>query len=669
VRFKIIVSSAALTIWVNTGLCAEPIQASALPIDQFTRFDEFGNVKLAPDGQYLALTTGKRGRSILAFYDRQAKKFVGKIESQDRFEIESLQWVSNTRLIYTLAERYPWEVTPVSTGEILAIDRDGRNQQFIYGYRAGQKQTGSLIKQREASYATPEVISTLKNDDKNILIAEYPWREGPGAYYFDPDAKPTVYRLNVFTGQKQRITRVPLSAANVLVDGNDQVRFAVGRDAQSKLAVVWKARPDDDWTTFELPGFREQTVVPELFSADNRSVLFTGVLEKQAWRALYRLNLDSKEITPVFAFDASDVQGVVLDFARKEVVGVRGYTDKPIYGWLNAKDPAARVYSALHRAFAGHEVYVPSITDDGRTAVVFAGSDINPGDYFLFDTQKLAAEFFQPARHWIVPDRMRHKESVSIQASDGMKLQGYVTRPQGTGPFPMVVLPHGGPHGVRDEWFFDSEVQLLANRGYAVLQVNFRGSDGFGMDFRSAGYGEWGARMQDDITDATHWAMREKIADPERMCIFGASYGAYAALMGVVREPKLYRCAIGYAGVYDLELMFSSGDTPKSRTGRSFLKQALGEDRAQMHARSPTYNAKQIEAPVLLIHGTEDWRADFEQAKRMKAALQENGKQFEWIKLSGEGHGAYDEATRREVYERVLAFLDKYLKATQTAAR
>jgi dipeptidyl aminopeptidase/acylaminoacyl peptidase len=189
------------------------------------------------------------------------------------------------------------------------------------------------------------------------------------------------------------------------------------------------------------------------------------------------------------------------------------------------------------------------------------------------------------------------------------------------------------------------------------------------MDFESSGYREWGAKMQDDLTDATRWAIDNKTADPDRICIFGSSYGGYAALMGAVREPKLYRCAIGYAGVYDLELLLSSGDVPRSRLGRAYLNVALGDDVAQLRARSPAFNAAQIQIPTLLIHGKEDSRADFKQAKKMKAALEANRKDFEWMALSREGHGAYDEETRREVYERILQFLDRHLQANARAAR
>jgi dipeptidyl aminopeptidase/acylaminoacyl peptidase len=233
------------------------------------------------------------------------------------------------------------------------------------------------------------------------------------------------------------------------------------------------------------------------------------------------------------------------------------------------------------------------------------------------------------------------------------------------------VFPHGGPHGVRDWWEFDPEVQLLASRGYAVLQVNFRGSGGYGMAFESAGHGEWGAKMLDDIADATRWAVEQKVAPADRICIYGASYGGFAALMGAAREPDLYRCAIGQAGVYDLQLMWESGDIPDMRGGRDYLERVLGTDAARLRAQSPVYNAQNIKAPVLLIHGKADERADYEQARRMKEALEQSQKKFEWLALGREGHGVYDEQTRREVYERILQFLDANLRPSppQASAR
>lgn len=640
-----------------------------LPLEAFTRHDEFGTIKISPDGQFVALSTGKYGRTALVFIDLKEKKIVSGVRAAERFEIDDFYWVSSDRLIYLIAERQPGTSRPTLTGEIFAVDRDGRRHEQIYGYRAAEVSTSTKIKGRSSSYATPEIISVTKNDEKSILIAEYPWRGIGGYWRYNPDAKPIVTRLDVYSGAKRSLGLAPLAGATILVDRNDEVRFAFGENEQFNLAVSWKPQPGAEWSAFELPGFREQSIQPRRFSSDNHSVLFTGVREGEAFAALYRLDLKTKAVEAVHAFENGDVDGVVSDFADREIVGVVGYRDKPVYHWLNQADPAARLYSSLQRAFPGQSVRLTSVTDDGRLAIVFVSSDINPGDYYLFDVPAMKAEYLRSAREWIDPRRMRQKEPVAFAARDGLPLHGYLTRPAGDGPHPLVVLPHGGPHSVRDTWGFDWEVQLLASRGYTVLQVNFRGSGGYGMDFQAAGYREWGGKMQDDVTDATRWAIEQKIATPERICIFGASYGGYAALMGAVREPALYRCAIGFAGVYDLELMLSSADIPDSRSGRAYLDLALGNDVTFLRSRSPVHNAQQIQIPVLLVHGKEDWRVDYEQATRMKSALEQNRKEVEWMSLGREGHGIYDEETRREVYERVLNFLDRHLKGTGVAAR
>jgi len=462
--------------------------------------------------------------------------------------------------------------------------------------------------------------------------------------------------------------QVPLANASVMVDRQDQVRFAIGSDEHSNLAISWKPDPSGPWQAFALPDFKDESVTPELFSEDNQSVYFTGVHDNESLTSLYKLDLNTREVSKVYSAEGADISHLITDLSRKRIIGVVTEVDKPVAHWLDETDRATRIHRALNKAFPGQTISIVSTSHDGLRAIVFVHSDVNPGDYYLFDTQAMKADYFFSASRWIAPQQMHGKEPFAFKARDGVELHGYLTRPGNVGPYPTVVLPHGGPYEVRDRWNYDWEVQLLANRGYAVLQVNFRGSGGYGMDFESSGYREWGGKMQDDITDATHWAIDNKLADTDRICIFGASYGGYAALMGAVREPKLYRCAIGYAGIYDLDLMFSSGDIPQSRLGRDYLNKVLGNDVAQLRSRSPAFNAAQIQIPVLLIHGKEDWRADFKQAKTMKAALEANHKEFEWMALSREGHGVYDEETRREVYERILKFLDRYLQPAETAA-
>ena len=289
-----------------------------------------------------------------------------------------------------------------------------------------------------------------------------------------------------------------------------------------------------------------------------------------------------------------------------------------------------------------------------------------PGRYFLYDAAHGKAEFLLAVRPWIHPERMGEVEPFTMKARDGLALHGYVTRPPGkenARNLPMVVFVHGGPYGVLDFWEYDPWVQMLATRGYAVLQVNFRGSGGYGEAFIRAGYREWGAKMQDDVTDATRWAIAQGIADPRRICIFGGSYGGYAALQGVVRDPDLYRCAIGYVGVYDLALMYSRGDIPQSLYGENYLKVVLGEARDELRRRSPAASAGRIKARMMLVVGGQDKRVPPAQGQAMRSALGKAGVEHEWIHERTEGHGFHGERNVERLMQRIDAFLASSLRS------
>jgi dipeptidyl aminopeptidase/acylaminoacyl peptidase len=637
---------------VNSG--SENLQSvpSQLPIEAFTNYDTFSGIKLSPSGKYAAYLGGKNGRSLLMTITVEGKNPINSVRCRDGFEYKDFHWISDRRIMYELAERQPSGLL-AGTGELFAVDVDGKNHEFIFGYRAGEKQTGSRLSKRQESLSIGKLINPLLNDEKYILIREISFR--------DPDAKPIITMLDSYNGKKKKMGVAPYSNAVVMTDQQDRVRFAIGLNSNLQYSVSWKPDPDGDWADFDLPGFREDSIMPLIMSEDAQSIFFLGTASDSLYTALFCLDLKTKETKKIFGLDDNDIYDVIYDLTGKRIIGVLSYVDKPVAYWLDIMDLAAKIRASLEKTFQGQTVQIVTASKDGSLAVIFVNSDVNPGDYYLFDTKTMKAAHLQTARKWINPDQMRPKQPFTFKARDGLTLHGYITSPAGTGPYPMVVIPHGGPTA-RDTWEFDSEAQLFANRGYAVLQVNYRGSGGLGNEFERKGYNEWGGKIQDDITDATRWAIDQKIAIPDRIGIYGSSFGAYSALEGVIREPELYRCAVGYAGVYDLELMSETGDIPRSKIGKSYLQKVLGIDKDILHAWSPAYTADKIQVPVFLIHGKEDWRADFEHAKKMKSALEKNNKVFEWIALGKEGHGVQDEDTRKEVYERILAFIDKYLK-------
>ena len=625
-----------------------PAAPKQIPVEAFTRFDEFTGMKISPDGRTIALLGGEQGRSQLAFIDLVDKKAVGGLRTRDYTRISTYHWVSPSRLIYTVEGGGPSRSEPLVNDTIYGVDRDGSSHTRVFsGGRA-------------------ELLRTFGKNPDRLLVAEYPLRQVGFYYYYNPEGRVRVRSIDIhsyWSIAPGSVDTSPLKGGRLVLDGSDRVRFTVGTNEQSLAAASWKPDPDGAWQTFDLDGFRREGATAVGFGADDRSALLTGVRLDEEFAALYRLDLPARQASKVFGFGDADVDDVIRDFADREIVGVRGHRERPSEHWIVPEHPVAKAYVALQRAFPGQRVRITSASVDGQRAVVFVDSDISPGDYYLFDTTQQRAEFLRAARAWIDPRSMRPKQPITLAARDGLQLHGYVTRPATDSPAPLVVLPHDGPWGERDTWEFESEVQLLANRGYAVLQVNYRGSTGYGVTFERAGDGEWGGKIQNDLTDATRWAIEQGIARADRICIYGKGYGGYAALMSVVRERGLFRCAIGYGVVYDLTT--EARRPSRTRTEITRIERVFGTDVDKLRSLSPEQDIRSINAPVLLIHGKHDANVEYEQFRQMRHALRRQRKdKVEFMTLPREGSAVYDEETRREVYERILQFLAANLSAS-----
>ena len=407
---------------------------------------------------------------------------------------------------------------------------------------------------------------------------------------------------------------------------------------------------------------------PVGFSADN-AIAYLNVEQAEGPDRIVAYDVATGKRTTVLADETGDP--VVLHAPGTRVpVGALFLDGRPRTAFFDPESEHARLYRSLEAAFEGHAVYITSSTADGRKVLVQVWSDRNPGDFYVYDTVDKKAAYVVARAQWFDPAKMAERRPISFEARDGLKLQGFVTIPAGSDGrgLPMVVLPHGGPFGMFDSWGFDNEAQLLADAGYAVLQVNFRGSGSQGRAFEHAGAREWGGAMQDDITDATRWAVAQGIANASRICIYGSSYGGYAALMGAAKEPTLYRCAAGNVGVYDLPTMHTHGDVQKRGSGVTYLNDWIG-DRDALGAVSPTRMADRIKVPVFLAAGGKDERAPIEHSKQMERALVKAGVPVETAYFPTEGHGYYDDANRYEYYSRLLAFLGKHLGGRTAAER
>lgn len=297
--------------------------------------------------------------------------------------------------------------------------------------------------------------------------------------------------------------------------------------------------------------------------------------------------------------------------------------------------------------------------------LVRSTADIDPGSWYLVDMHDNTVTFVASVKPTVAVEEQRPMQVIQYKASDGLTIPAFLTLPVGDGkPAPTIVLIHGGPTA-RDYWGWNSEVQLLAAHGYAVFQPQFRGSSGFGRKFEEAGFGQWGLAMQDDITSGVEYLIQRGIADPGRICIVGASYGGYAALWGLVKTPQLYRCGVSFAGVTDIEYMLDdSSDRTKSKVGREYMRARLGDpavNKEQFDSVSPLKHADRIQAPVLLMHGEEDERVPISHGKKMKRALEDQGKTVIWHSFEEEEHGFFYVRDEVTYFQTMFAFLDKYL--------
>jgi dipeptidyl aminopeptidase/acylaminoacyl peptidase len=349
-------------------------------------------------------------------------------------------------------------------------------------------------------------------------------------------------------------------------------------------------------------------------------------------------------------------------------VGALYIDAKPRMRFFDANSTDARLFNSLGAAFGDGAAVITSSSADGGLDLVQTFSDRSPGDYYLFDSAAKKADHVVSKAQWIDPADMSPMQAIEFKARDGLAIKGYLTVPKGASGknMPMVVLPHGGPFGVGDSWDYQDEVQMLASAGYAVLQVNFRGSGGRGRAFEQAGARQHGLAMQDDVTDGTRWAIQQGIADPSRICIYGASHGGYAALMGAAKESSLYKCAAGYVGVYDLHARYNQmvADRGSSKT---WANDWIGGDMAMLDANSPVNLASRIKVPVFLAAGRDDPNVPVEQTERMESALKRAGVPVESLYYDGEGHGFYKPEHRREFYVRLLAFLSRNLGGATAA--
>jgi dipeptidyl aminopeptidase/acylaminoacyl peptidase len=642
---------------ISVLLAVGATSAFALDPTPFVRNDVFDDIKISPTGEYIAATIPLDDRVALAILRTDDKSVTGRVSLGPNTAISGFSWVNDERVVLGVAERFGSRDQPYATGELVGVNADGGRDELLVGWRATGAAVGTRISAKKGDRVAAFMVDTLPNDERWAVITTQPFTD-------DPFRK--LERMDVYTGRRITIGRAPILNASFFTDNAGVTRFAWGYDVDLVNKLFYRGDDEAEWIAVP-PGADGAREYPVGFSADNR-LAYLLTERNEGPNVLVEFDPASSSRRIVLQDDNTSPHEILYRNDSQTPIGATFMDGLPRSEFLDPKAPESRLLRSLQAAFPGQYVRVTSTTRDGTRALVEVRSDRNAGDFYLFDTVNKKVDFLLARREWLDPAKMAEVRPVSMTARDGLALQGYLTLPPGRGEknLPMVVMPHGGPFEIYDKWTFEADAQLLAAAGYAVLQPNFRGSGNHGRSFQHAGARQWGKAMQDDVTDATRWAIEQGIADKGRICIHGASYGAYAALMGAVREPDLYRCASGYVGVYNLEMMHRTGDIQSSRSGETYLREWIGE-RKTLKDVSPVYLADRIKVPVLLSGGGEDVRTPVEHTELMEKAIERAGGQVESIYFKTEGHGYYDPENRKAYYSRLLAFLDKHLGAAGTA--
>ena len=629
---------------------------SQIPVSDFTRRADLESARLSPGGDYIATSRFVNDdKHAVGVTEIATNKLTATLAFGTGESVGNYWWANPKRLIAATAINFGRLDQPYLTGELIGIDADGRNHRYLFGYRgtdtAGTKiKTGALAKRASAT-----LTATMRNDPDHVLIQVRPWSNT--RRYSDTPLK--LERLNVMNGTTEALESLGILEADTAADDDGKALLATGLDDGGYWVLRARRAPGAGWTTIPVPGGQANRIWLEGVSRDG----FSGYFVTQrvgSPNCLYEYRFATGMVTEL---QCANFYSVVLSNAERRPIALYFEDGLPRTEYLEPEHPEARRLRAISAALPGQRVRLVGASTDNSRVLLHASADRTPGGYYLLDEKTRNLRFLAPHRRWVDPRLMQPMTPATVKARDGLDVPVFLTARDGLKArrAPMVVLPHGGPHGVRDYWTWNPEVQLLASRGYAVLQVNYRGSSGYGYSFEDAGYRNWGTKVQDDIADATRWAIAQGIADPARICIYGGSFGGYSALMSATREPDLYRCAIGFAGVYDLAAQSAESDIGESKLGRIYLQNAVGSDPNALRDNSPVTHVARIKAALMIAHGTRDQRVPFSQAKLLRAALDAASKPYEWLEYEGEEHGLSKQENEVDFYTRMLAFLDKHI--------
>jgi dipeptidyl aminopeptidase/acylaminoacyl peptidase len=602
--------------------------AQQVPLRDFFKNPEQTGHQVSPDGKYL---------SWLAPYERRLNVYVRPLAGGEatRATSETARDIAG----------YFWK------GDRILYVKDFGGDENFHVVSVDSK-GGDLKDLTPGEKVRAQIVDILYYDDTNIIVSHN--RRDPKVF--------DVFRTNAKTGEEKLIAQNPGNITGWETDHDGKLRMASTTDGVN-TSLLYREKESDEFKTILTTNFKE-TVNPLFFTFDNRKV--------------YVVSNRGRDKTAVFVFDPQTAKEGEMIFEHPEVdVGGLTYSRKrkvlttaPYTTWKSERKFLDKESEAMFRdvesKLPGYEIQFVSTNRAEDKYIVATSSDKSRGKRYLYDKATKKLELLADVSPWLPEAELADMKPIKYTARDGLVINGYLTLPKGVAPknLPVVINPHGGPWA-RDTWRFNPEVQFLANRGYAVFQMNFRGSTGYGRKFWESSFKQWGKTMQDDVTDGVQWLVKEGIADPKRVAIYGGSYGGYTTLAGITFTPDLYAAAVDYVGVSNL-FTFMKTIPPYWKPYLEMLAEMVGDmekDKELLASASPVMHVDRIKTPLFIAQGAKDPRVNKDESDQMVAALKKRGVEVEYMVKDNEGHGFRNEENRFEFYEAMEKFLSRHIKS------
>jgi dipeptidyl aminopeptidase/acylaminoacyl peptidase len=667
------------------------VHAAPQAIENFARMPQIRNVTISPDGRHVAFISAIDDVSVLMTFDRSkaGSGFQQVTRSEPgEFDLTWCRWANNERLLCSLmgnirGKKYaepPFSrlvgvnadgrdlkvlqlrpdkanmVVATTTMQNLRMNEgttvpDGASMSKFTENQMRQSTVGARTNIKAVALYNPEkqdgVIDITPDDHDSVLIQVDD----------DRDSYPTVFALNIYTGQRGVVLNENPPINNFATDGKGNVRLGWGSTENFNRHYYARLEGEREWRLLARSNaFTATDELRPIAVAPWKNTAY-AIGDYEGRNALWAIDLSDKE-EPRLLFNHPLVDvGEPLLTQDKRLLGIRYDLERP-YAYYET-ETLRNMTDRLQKQYPNRFHHVVDSTEDEKTFIVQSSSDVDFGTYYIYDMTKDLLQKLGAGYPELKPESLGRMTNIVYKAADGTEIPGYLTVPSGVRAekLPLVVLPHDGPDA-RDTWKFSFLRTFLANRGYAVLQMNFRGSSGYGQKWRLAAHQDWGGLSYSDIVDGTRWAINEGIADPKRICIAGWGFGGYAAMLGAVRNGEMFRCSISIAGFSDLDRL---RDEASVHLDAEYRREQIGSDREKLRKDSPLEHVEEISTPILMVHGDKDWEVQVDQTKAMAKALKRRRKPHKAVIIEDGTHELARKSAREMLLKEVEAFLLKHL--------